>query len=149
MQINKITRILLQINKINSNFVATFRVERKMLSFKIIICLLVKYFAEFLAHWSSKNVFKKMYRICVKHFVIMHNQCIEHKSAISHCWHNQHRTHLYTEAEILIDYLRRRVVQSRIVMSASYDISLREKIESFWPKKLSHCRNYNSTWQSG
>ena len=37
----------------------------------------------------------------------------------------------YTKAEILIDCLRRRVVQLRIVRSASYDISLREKIESF------------------
>ena len=29
--------------------------------------------------------------------------------------------YLYTKAEILIDWLRRRVVQFRIVMSASYD----------------------------
>ena len=33
---------------------------------------------------------------------------------------------LYTKAEILIDWLRRRVVQFRIVMSASYDTQ-REK----------------------
>ena len=41
--------------------------------------------------------------------------------------------YLYTKAEILIDWLRRRGVQFRIVMSASCDISLRENIESFWP----------------
>ena len=29
--------------------------------------------------------------------------------------------YLYTKAEILIDWLRRRVVQFRIIMSASYD----------------------------
>ena len=34
--------------------------------------------------------------------------------------------YLHTEAEILIDWLRRRVVQFRIVMSASYD-TRREK----------------------
>ena len=34
--------------------------------------------------------------------------------------------YLYTKAEILIDCLRRRVVQFRIVMSASYDTQ-REK----------------------
>ena len=38
--------------------------------------------------------------------------------------------YLYTKAEILIDWLRRRVVQFRIVMSASYDTQ-REKIKSF------------------
>ena len=34
--------------------------------------------------------------------------------------------YLYTKAEILIDWLKRRVVKFRIVMSASYD-TLREK----------------------
>ena len=47
---------------------------------------------------------------------------------------------LYSKAEILIDWLRRRVVQFRIVMSASYDTQ-REKIKSFWHKKLSHLQN--------
>ena len=40
----------------------------------------------------------------------------------------------------LIDCLRRHIVQFRIVMSVSYD-TLREKIQSFWPKKLSHWWN--------
>ena len=39
--------------------------------------------------------------------------------------------YLYTKAEILIDWLRRRVVQLRIVTSASYDTQT-EKIKSFW-----------------
>ena len=59
---------------------------------------------------------------------------------------------LYTKAEILIDWLidwlRRCVVQLRIVTSASYDTQT-EKIKSFWHKKLSHLRNKNSTRQSG
>ena len=40
----------------------------------------------------------------------------------------------------LIDWLRRRVVQFRIVTSASYDIQT-EKNKSFSHKKLSHLRN--------
>ena len=50
--------------------------------------------------------------------------------------------YLYTKAEILIDWLRRRVVQFRIlVISASYDTEREKKIKSFWDKKLSHLRN--------
>ena len=56
--------------------------------------------------------------------------------------------YLYIKAEILIDWLRRRVVQLRIVTSASYGTQTK-KIKSFWHKKLSHLRNKNSTRQSG
>ena len=48
--------------------------------------------------------------------------------------------YLYTKAEILIDWLRRRVVHFRIVTSASYDTQT-EKIKSFCHKKLSHLQN--------
>ena len=39
--------------------------------------------------------------------------------------------YLYTKAEILIDWLRRRVVQFRIVMSASYDTQTEKKLSHF------------------
>ena len=48
--------------------------------------------------------------------------------------------YLYNKAEILIDWLRRRVVQFRIAVTARYDTQT-EKIKSFWHKKLSHLRN--------
>ena len=48
--------------------------------------------------------------------------------------------YLHTKAEILIDWLRRRVVQFRIVASASYDTQTEKKLSHFDIKKLSHLR---------
>ena len=59
--------------------------------------------------------------------------------------------YLYTKAEILIDWLRRRVVQFKIVMSASYDTQT-EKIKSFWHKKfelLEELKFYPEKWVTG
>ena len=65
--------------------------------------------------------------------------------------------YLYTKAEILINGLRRRVVQFRIVMSASYDIQ-RKKLSHFdiksWatdgtkirPGKVGNWRIFESNW---
>ena len=65
--------------------------------------------------------------------------------------------YLHTKAEILIDWLRRRVVQFRIVMSASYDTQ-RKKLSHFdikssvtcgtkiQPGKVGNWRIFESNW---
>ena len=71
----------------------------------------------------KKKIINDMRRVCVS--VSASYKC---NSAISMI--------LYTKAEILIDWLRRRVVQNSYICKLWYT---KKKIKSFWHKKMSQC----------